>query len=56
VKVNAGTIAGHGVRRALADLSGYDPDPGVVAAIEEGAPQPNVLAAVIVGSPDFQKR
>ncbi len=56
VKVNAGTIAGQGVRRALADLSGYDPDPGVVAAIEEGAPQPNTLAAVIVGSPDFQKR
>ena len=56
VKVNAGAIASQGVRRALTDLTGYEPAAETVAAIEEGAPAPNVIAAVIVGSPDYQKR
>ena len=60
VTVDANAVAAQGVRRALADLSGYEPAPDVVAAIEEGAagdrPQSAVIAAVIVGSPDFQKR
>ena len=56
VKVDAQAIASQGIRRALAELSGYDPAPETVAAIEEGSPPPAVVAAVIVGSPDFQKR
>ena len=60
VKVDATAIAAQGVRRALTDLSGYEPAPDVVAAIEEGAagdrPPSPVIVAVILGSPDFQKR
>jgi len=56
VKVNAAAIASQGVRRALTDLTGYEPAADTVAAIEEGSPAPNVIAAVIVGSPDYQKR
>jgi uncharacterized protein (DUF1800 family) len=60
VKVDARTIGSQGARRALVELTGYDPAPEIVAAIElEGGgdqPAPQLLTAVIVGSPDFQKR
>jgi uncharacterized protein (DUF1800 family) len=60
VKVDASAVAAQGIRRALADLTGYEPAPEVIAAIEEGTngdrPDSTVVAAVIVGSPDFQKR
>ena len=60
MKVDASAVAAQGIRRALADLTGYEPAPEVIAAIEEGTngdrPDSTVVAAVIVGSPDFQKR
>jgi uncharacterized protein (DUF1800 family) len=60
VKVDVRAIGSQGARRALAELTGYDPAPEIVAAIElEGGgdqPAPHLLIAVVVGSPDFQKR
>ena len=46
-------------RRALTDLTGYEPANETVAAIENpsGEPvAPPVVTAAIIASPDFQKR
>jgi uncharacterized protein (DUF1800 family) len=60
VKADAGAIAAQGVRKALMDLTGYEPAADTVAAIEQGAsgekPNPNIVAGAIIASPDFQKR
>jgi uncharacterized protein (DUF1800 family) len=60
VKADAGAIASQGVRKALADITGYEPVAETVAALEQGAsaekPQPNIIAGAIIASPDFQKR
>ena len=59
VKVDAGAVAAQGVRRALTDLTGYEPANETVAAIENpsGEPvAPPVVTAAIIASPDFQKR
>jgi uncharacterized protein (DUF1800 family) len=60
VKADAAKFTAQGARRALADLTGNDPAPEIVAAIEDGSgserPAANVVAAAIIASPDFQKR
>jgi uncharacterized protein (DUF1800 family) len=59
LKVDAGAVAAHGVRRALTDLTGYEPASETVTAIENpsGEPvAPTVVTAAILASPDFQKR
>ena len=60
VKADASAIAAQGVRKALVDLTGYEPAADTVAAIEQGAsgekPNPNIVAGAILASPDFQKR
>jgi len=60
VKADASAIASQGVRKALMDLTGYEPAADTVAAIEQGAsgekPNPNIVAGAIIASPDFQKR
>ena len=60
VKADASGIASQGVRKALMDLTGYEPAADTVAAIEQGAsgekPNPNIVAGAIIASPDFQKR
>jgi uncharacterized protein (DUF1800 family) len=60
VKADASAIASQGVRKALTDLTGYEPAADTVAAIEQGAsgekPNPNIVAGAIIASPDFQKR
>ena len=60
VKADASAIAAQGVRKALMDLTGYEPAADTVAAIEQGAsgekPNPNIVAGAILASPDFQKR
>jgi uncharacterized protein (DUF1800 family) len=60
VKADASAIASQGARKALTDLTGYEPAADTVAAIEQGAagekPNPNVVAGAIIASPDFQKR
>ena len=60
VKLDAVALVSQGVRRAMTDITGYEPAAETVAAIEEGGgsekPAPQVIAAAIVGSPDFQKR
>jgi uncharacterized protein (DUF1800 family) len=59
LEVDAGAVAAHGVRRALTDLTGYEPASETVTAIESpsGEPvAPAVVAAAIIASPDFQKR
>ena len=60
VKADASSIASQGVRRALTDLTGYEPTADTVTVIEQGAggekPSPNVVAGAILASPDFQKR
>ena len=59
VKVDAGAVAAQGVRRALTDLTGYEPANETVAAIANpsGEPvAPPVVTAAIIASPDFQKR
>ena len=59
LKVDAGTVAAHGVRRALADLTGYEPAAETVTAIENPSGEavaPAIVTAAIIASPDFQKR
>ena len=60
MKADASAVASQGVRRALADITGYEPAADVVTAIEQGAsgekPNPNIVAGAIIASPDFQKR
>ena len=60
VKADASAVASQGVRKALMDLTGYEPATDTVAAIEQGAsgekPNPNIVAGAIIASPDFQKR
>ena len=60
VKADASAVASQGVRKALMDLTGYEPAADTVAAIEQGAsgekPNPNIVAGAIIASPDFQKR
>ena len=59
VKVDAGAIAAQGIRRALTELTGYEPANETVAAIANpsGEPvAPAVVTAAIIASPDFQKR
>ena len=60
VKADATAVAAQGVRRALTDITGYEPAADVVTAIEQGAsgerPNPNMVAGAIISSPDFQKR
>jgi uncharacterized protein (DUF1800 family) len=60
VKADASAVASQGVRKALMDLTGYEPAADTVAAIEQGAsgekPNPNIVAGAILASPDFQKR
>jgi uncharacterized protein (DUF1800 family) len=60
VKAAAAAVASQGVRRALTDITGYEPAADVVTAIEQGAsgekPNPNMVAGAIIASPDFQKR
>jgi uncharacterized protein (DUF1800 family) len=59
VKVDAGAVALHGVRRALIDLIGYEPTADTISAIESpsGEPvAPAIMTAAIIASPDFQKR
>jgi uncharacterized protein (DUF1800 family) len=59
VKVDAGAATAHGVRRALIDLTGYEPAAETVSAIESpsGEPvAPAIVTAAIIASPDFQKR
>jgi uncharacterized protein (DUF1800 family) len=60
VKLDPIAIVSQGVRRAMTEMTGYEPAGETVAAIEEGGgsekPAPHVIAAAIVGSPDFQKR
>ena len=60
VKLDPVAIVSQGVRRAITDITGYEPAAETVAAIEEGGgsekPAAQVIAAAIVGSPDFQKR
>ena len=59
VKVDADAIAAQGVRRALTDLTGYEPANETVAAIENPSGErvaPPVVTAAIIASPDFQKR
>jgi uncharacterized protein (DUF1800 family) len=60
VKADASAVASQGVRRALAEITGYEPAADVVTAIEQGAagekPHPNIVAGAIIASPDFQKR
>jgi uncharacterized protein (DUF1800 family) len=60
VKADAAAVTSQGVRRALTDITGYEPAADVVTAIEQGAtgekPNPHVVAGAIIASPDFQKR
>jgi uncharacterized protein (DUF1800 family) len=59
VKVDATAVTAQGVRRALTELTGYEPAAETVAAIESpsGEPvAPTVVTAAIIASPDFQKR
>jgi uncharacterized protein (DUF1800 family) len=59
LKVDAGAVAAHGVRRALTDLTGYEPAAETVTAIENPSGEavaPTIVTAAIIASPDFQKR
>ena len=60
VKLDTVAIVSPGVRRAVTDITGYEPAAETVAAIEEGGGSerlpPQVIAAAIIGSPQFQKR
>ena len=59
LKVDAGAVAAQGVRRALTELTGYEPAAETVTAIQAPSAEPvapTVVIAAIIASPDFQKR
>jgi len=59
LKVDAGAVAAQGVRRALTELTGYEPAAETVTAIQDPSAEPvspTVVIAAIIASPDFQKR
>src|SRR5688572_20483685 len=59
LKVDAGAVAAQGVRRALTELTGYEPAAETVTAIQDPSSEPvapTVITAAIIASPDFQKR